>query len=384
MTREIPYFVDWESEENSVFINPRFSTEQKDYLFQGIREATNHLKGHVFILSSGTTASSSQDLKWVALSKKAFLAAAASSNHHLRSDHSDIWLHSLPEFHVGGLSIWARSYLSRAQVVCFEKWNCEVFQSELVRQKATLTSLVPTQVYDLVQGQCPSPKSLRAVLVGGGALSNSLYTQARKLGWPLLPTYGMTETCSQVATASLSSLEHPIVTFENEMPELEVLSHLKVRVGEENRIQICGDSLFTGYIERGVFADPKISGWFHSQDRGELSGNLLKILGRVGDFIKIGGESVEVGRLRSIFEEGRIQLGICKDVVLCPVPDDRLGHVIHLFAERALSEEDLKQLSEYYNRRVLAFEKIRRCHRIDQIPRTELGKLIPSRILEYV
>ena len=42
---------------------------------------------------------------------------------------------------------------------------------------------------------------------GGGAVSDELYRDARALGWRVLPSYGMTECCSQVATALSDSPE---------------------------------------------------------------------------------------------------------------------------------------------------------------------------------
>ena len=52
-------------------------------------------------------------------------------------------------------------------------------------------------------------------MTGGGALDPSLYKQARDLGWPLLPSYGLTECGSQVATASLSSASDMADSFKS-------------------------------------------------------------------------------------------------------------------------------------------------------------------------
>jgi hypothetical protein len=56
--------------------------------------------------------------------------------------------------------------------------------------------------------------------------------------------------------------------------------------------------------------------------------------------------------------------------------------VIHLFSEVSLPSEELLILVEKYNSKVLGFEKIRKCHRVSSIPRTALGKLIPSQLME--
>jgi len=43
------------------------------------------------------------------------------------------------------------------------------------------------------------PEHLRALLLGGSAAPAGLLAQARERGWPIVITYGCTETCSQVA-----------------------------------------------------------------------------------------------------------------------------------------------------------------------------------------
>lgn len=378
----------WYSSENHFFLNPKFPPHQAKLLIQQLDQVSKNLEGHIFLLSSGTTANSFQDLKWVALSKRAFLASADAVNQHLKSTVSDVWLQPLPEFHVGGLSILARSTRSGARVVPFQKWNCEAFIASITQHHVSLTALVPTQLYDLVQAKVRCPNSLRALPVGGGALSYGLYRRALELGWPVLPTYGMTEACSQIATASLESLGSSF-SEEGELPGMEVLSHLEVEMLPDHRFQLRGPSLLSGYIYRksesyASFEDPKEGGWFLSPDKGELQGKHLKICGRLGDFVKIGGESVEVSRLRCILDEIHMSFGMKFDYALLPVPDERLGHVIHFFSEKHSCEDESIALIEAYNSRVLAFERIRKHHRIQFIPRTELGKLIPSALMGLV
>jgi len=377
--------LDWTSRENTLFLNSKFPETQAAHLRNAVSGALSLLQGHLLLLSSGTTAISADDLKWVALRKEAFLESARAVNQHLKSGSSDVWLHALPDFHVGGLGIWARSYLSGASVIKLHVWSAQNFMTLAQENHVSITALVPAQIFDLVKVGFRSPGSLRAVLVGGGALTPALYRSALALGWPLLPTYGMTETCSQVATASLDSLREG---HGAEIPALEVLPHLHVRESSEGLLQIQGSSLLTGYIYCGASSptleDPKKENWFLSQDRGIVDGRNLRIIGRSGDFVKIGGESVEMNRLREILDEVRSELAISADLVILPVPDDRLGHVIHLISDSQLSEKDRDLLIKRFNTTVLGFERIRKWHSLNQIPRTALGKLIPSACVEWI
>ena len=73
----------------------------------------------------------------------------------------------------------------------------------LADRGVTHTSLVPTQVHDLVKADLRAPETLKAIVVGGGHLDAATGRLARTLGWPVLASYGMTEAASQIATQTL-------------------------------------------------------------------------------------------------------------------------------------------------------------------------------------
>ena len=223
----------WDSEESSLLSNPSYSQSEQER-FNRILDAAHSFPSHIWLSTSGSSVQ-----KWVGLSKKALLSSACAVNQHLFSNENDAWVNALPHFHVGGLSILARAHLSGARIYDFKKgypgkWNAEIFYHYLVKVEGTLTALVPAQLHDLVVLGKRSPDSLRALIIGGGALLPHLYTQAVELGWPVLPSYGLTECASQVATASYQELQ-AMPCGQVQMPPLQLLSHMQVRV-EEGRL----------------------------------------------------------------------------------------------------------------------------------------------------
>lgn len=344
--------IDWLSAASHVLLNPRMPAEER----QRLESLAVELPGHLWLATSGTTGA----LKLTALSKDAMLASAAAVNRHLQSGAYDVWCCVLPAFHVGGLGIHARAFLSGARVVQ-AVWDARDFA---VMRDVTLASLVPAQVRDLVDAQLEAPRALRAIVVGGGALPRELYEAARALGWPVLPSYGMTETCSQVATA----------TPTGESAELVLLDHVDARTEEDGRLAFRGPSLLTGYATEQGFVDPKVDGWFITEDLGSVRGRTLLVEGRLGDFIKIGGESVDLARLDAILASIA-----GPDAAIVAVPDRRLGHVIHLAAGPSV---DVGTVAAAYDARVHPFERARGVHRVAEIPRSPLGKLIRARLLE--
>ena len=133
-------------------------------------------------------------------------------------------------------------------------------------RRITLVSLVPTMLSRLLDAGLSRPPSLRWVLLGGGPIPGALLERAAGAGVPVAPSYGMTETCSQ------------IVTFGWPLPGAEVrVSSGEVVVRGPMVAASALDSdgrLFTGDL--GTF-----------DDRGRLV-----ITGRKADTIVTGGENV--------------------------------------------------------------------------------------------
>ncbi len=351
--------IDFESAETHLLLNPRLPHDQAVRLER--LSKTNPLRGHVWIATSGTTGL----LKLVALSKSALLASAQSVNSRLGAVSSDVWCCVLPTFHVGGLGIYARAHLAEARVVSLS-WDPEEFAAACIRENVTLSSLVPAQVADLVDRRIEAAASVRAIVVGGGRLPESTRADALALGWPLLPSYGMTETASQVATAVSDS-----------NAELRLLSHVEAAV-RDGQLAFRGSSLLTGIaIERegqGEWFDPKVEGWLVTEDRGSIRDGVLTLVGRGSDFAKVGGESVDLVRLGAILET------LSRRSAIVAIPDHRLGETLHLCTE----EENPGALAGQFNELVAPFERVRGFHQIDPLPRTALGKLIRGRLRELV
>jgi O-succinylbenzoic acid--CoA ligase len=337
----------------------------------------------LWILSSGTTADHQNSFKLIGLTQRALLASAGGVNAFLQVTREDRWLNVLPLFHVGGLGVLYRSYL--AGIFCLNLWTPEYrwqpadFARLCTEQKITLTSLVPTQLFDLLRAQVPVPPSLRGIVIGGAQLSPSLYAQARRQGWPLLPSFGMTEAASQIATAALASLQGPASADGPLAPPLTVLPHIEVRTDSQQRLSVRGASLMEGHypVAEGVAQnwiparDP--DGWWSSNDLADLNNGYLWPLGRLDDVVKIRGENVNLASLRQTLLKLAEELGLDDQCLLLAIPQDRLGHQLVLVGEA--SAPVLRTLADRFNARVLPFEKVETIFDSQTLPRNELGKV---------
>ena len=363
-------FIDWMSQDSHFFFNSHHPQAAE---WKELAGTLPFFPGHIYLFTSSWR-------KIAILSKKSFLISAQAVNRHLECTTKDRWLVSLPLTHAGGLSILARSfYGSFFSLKGPDVWNPKSFLEILKTEKITLCSLVPTQVYDLVKRSVSPPKSLRAVVVGGGELSSSLYREAGKLNWPLLPSYGLTELCSQVATATLSSLK------KNSFPELKVLSHIQLKV-KEGTLRIQSKALLTGYfdLEKKEFWDPKSSeGWFNTGDLGEIKGVNVKIKGRKDNQIKILGELTDLMELSHKLELLVSSLSLSDRFALIPASDERKGWDLQIVTT-SFDEQNILKIIEEFNKKVAPFQKVKTVYSVPTLLKTDIFKMPIEQIKKQV
>lgn len=363
----------WFSDESELILDQRRS-HQEIKLFEKFFSKSKPYKAHLWLASSGSSTTEKLSTKLIGLGKSAILESAHSVNNFLKVTPSDHWALCLPEFHIGGLSIGARAALGKNKVLDLsqEKWSPREFADDFRKEQITLVSLVPTQIFDLVTSEIPAPESLRAVLVGGGALDPVLYQKARSLKWPLLPSFGMTEACSQVATAELDSLKS------KEFPILKILPHFNYKIDAQGLLGIQGASLLTGFwqsemeVPRFHLRDP--NSYFQTTDFvQEIRPGFLRPLGRETDFVKILGEGVHLGQLEERFFRG-LESQLVPLVALVAIPEKRKGFELILLTEVS-SDLQLQEALQAWNQMCVPVERIAEIRKVAKIPRTSLGKI---------
>ncbi len=329
-----------------------------------------------FFQTSGTEGAR----KWVGLTKQALLTSARAVNEHFGITERDHWLLALPTHHVGGFGILARAHLSGSAVTRLEgKWNAAAFVQTCENVGATLASLVPTQVFDLVAAQMMAPASMRAVLVGGGALNAELEAAALDLGWQVHRTYAMTETGSSVAAQPRPGAE------------LEVLPIWQVRTDAEGVLNISGPALAQGYAicEEGRWRwEPIPAQGLRTRDRVEIieaeGTRRLRFLGREAGTVKILGELVALGPIQDRIEALRLKLGSsAADAAVCDVADARKESRLVL-AVSGMTESEAAQMQKGLNETLRPFEQIQDVRMLHAIPRSDLGKVLLAGLRELL
>jgi O-succinylbenzoic acid--CoA ligase len=326
---------------------------------------------HSIIFTSGTTAAA----KGVMLTHAAHRASALASAQRLGTTPENRWLLCLPLYHVGGLSIVLRSAITGFAIVLEERFDAARVNHVLQRGGADTVSLVPTMLDRMFSSASDQdyPSSLRCALVGGAPLHPTLASRARAARLPIAPTYGLTETCSQVATAEPSAAEG----FAGSVGR--PLSGIEVRIADADEsglgeVLVSGPILMRGYLDneqdtRAVLSD----GWLATGDLGRLDAKgRLQIEGRRSDLIITGGENVMPQEVETVLAAHPD----VADVAVYGAPDDRWGQRLVAAVVPAGDRVDGAALRTWCRTRLAGYKIPAVFAAVSTLPRTASGKLL--------
>jgi O-succinylbenzoic acid--CoA ligase len=321
-----------------------------------VLENLKHLSDYILLFSSGTT---SQFPKGYGLTKISLTENADSVNRHFNLTSSDTWGLSLPHYHVGGFSVLLRAERSKSRVVDLGKWDPVSWKKKIEKEGVTITTIVPTQLFDLVNLHMTSPPTLKCLIVGGDYLSEELRARALKLNYPVLKTFGMTEVGSQLA--SQKTPEGP----------LELLDIYKIKIDKDERLWVKTPSLFDFEFTLSPSFEIEYArdlldseGFFPTKDRALMENNHLTHLGRLDDYLKISGRLVSLFELKEKLYAFALKHNLYQKVEIKIEEDPRIGKKIILLHLPGTSlPPDLLSPFSFEAREVNAFE------------RTDLGKL---------
>jgi o-succinylbenzoate---CoA ligase len=307
--------------------------------------------------TSGTTGGP----KGVRLTRSNWEAAVRASQQHLGNTSADVWLLTMGLHRVGGLAVVLRSALCGGRVRMLPRFDPSEVAAAL-RSGVTYVSVVPTMLQRILHVY-PGPYPRVTVLVGGGPIPAGLLERASRAGLVVLPSYGMTETCGQVATlrpgAPLEAKAHP-------------LPGVEFRTDGRGRIAVRGPMVSPGYLDE---PDRERGSWFVTGDLGtiDLDGS-VRVTGRADEIIVSGGENVDP----AVIEAALAGIpGVDRALVL-GVPSAEWGMEVACAYEGDLEPADV----EASLRRRLAGALVpKRWLRVDRIPTTDLGKLDRGQVL---
>lgn len=243
------------------------------------------------------TSGSEGEPKGVCLSFNNHLASALASALNLGVRPDDRWLLNMPMDRIGGLAIVMRAAIYGTTIIIHEQFDAGRVWQSIDAEEVTQLSCVATTLRRILaaapNGQCPD--HVRSVMVGGGPVPELLIDEARDRGFPILPTYGLTETSSQIATLSPTAPESKRYTAGIALPlaDVEIRDETgnPVAAGAEGRIHVRGPMVSDGNWDEAKGLVPSLDpqDWFATNDIGSVDEDgYLTVHGR-GDNVIISG-----------------------------------------------------------------------------------------------
>jgi fatty-acyl-CoA synthase len=336
--------------------------------------------------TSGTTAKP----KGVELTHRSLWLNAATLGWHAGVSDRDVYLHTLPLFHVNGWGMpFALAAMGVPQVVLRKVDGHEILRR--VRDHGvTLLCGAPAVVSMVLDAakewdEIPGRDRVRILVAGAPPPSTTIERVETELGWEFMQLYGLTETS-------------PLLTFNRTREEWDELSPgdraaklmragapalgVQLRIDDGGQVLARGNHTLEGYWQQpDASADALAGGWFHTGDGGVLDDEgYLTIVDRKKDVIITGGENVSSIEV----EDALHRHPAVGEVAVIGVPDARWGETVKALVVPAAGHEGVtpEALIEHC-RGLLAHYKCPTSVELrDGLPRTATGKLQKFRLRE--
>tara|TARA_Y100000780_G_scaffold232273_1_gene262113 strand:+ start:7240 stop:8460 length:1221 start_codon:yes stop_codon:yes gene_type:complete len=276
--------------------------EKQPALLERILRDRSLFENHFLVASTGTSSSELSKVKYIVHEIPNFLKVIDSQIQFFNLDKRDRFLCPLPASHIAYIALKARAERLGAYFEDYTgKWSAAKFAAKMIKESFSFSSLVPTQVFDLVEQNIKGPGiDNHQILVGGAAITDQLLHKAKKLGWCLLRSYGASEFGSACAINKKSD-------FLKDDFSQSLLPHFEYELSKDSFLKVKGQALFQSYLffdlqneNFEIKSDLKDeNGFFQTEDLVEIDRDSIKVHGRGNRFLIRNGENIFLQELEN-------------------------------------------------------------------------------------
>jgi o-succinylbenzoate---CoA ligase len=268
-----------------------------------------------FILQQ--TSGSTGTPKNIQLKKSAMVASAQKTIDFFNLKANDAaWL-CLPIAYIAGKMMAVRAIVGQFNLLITKPEGTP----SLPGQPVDFVAMVPMQLQNIISQEA-GIDSIRQLIIGGAAVSDTLKKSLQGLSTKIYATYGMTETCSHIALQRINGPK-PDEHF-------QLLDGIQISTNEKHCLIINAPEFSAEYIETTDLVHI-------------ISPKKFKLLGRADHVINSGGIKISPEQL-----ETQISEIIHRECLIVPLEDDLLGQKMVLVLEKSdeapVSKELLKKI----------------------------------------
>ena len=305
-----------------------------------------------------TTSGSTGKPKNIQLKRSQLTHSASLTNRFFKLNSSDHFLVCLNTKMVAGMMMLVRGMLADATITVVEPQGNPLTQLP-PDTTCNFVALVPLQLENILLKGTEKERhilnKMKAVIIGGGPVSDSLHELILKLDCPVYHTYGMTETVSHIALKKLN---------QNDRSDYyQALEGVEIKTDTRECLMI-----------RSAVTEHE---WITTNDRVSIENdNYFKWLGRIDFVINSGGVKVQPEILEKKIDKLFKEHGIHNAFFTIGMPDDTLGEKVTLIIEGQLPANfDESTLAQQLKLACSKYEVPRQFFFIEKFALTESGKI---------
>ncbi|SEO02454.1 non-ribosomal peptide synthetase [Bradyrhizobium sp. OK095] len=339
------------------------------------------------LLTSGTAARP----KMVPLTHRNVCLSAYNAGHVLSLGSRDRLLNALPLFHAHGLISGLLTALAAgSSVICTDGFDALSFFGWMRELRPTWYTAVPTIHRALLTAAEADPdrarsSSLRVIRSASSSLAPAILNGLEAMfGVPVLETYGMTESASQIA-ANPFELRKIGSVGRAAGPEIAIMDETgrTLAPGGHGEIVLRGANMSRGYYNDEAATQAAFrNGWFRTGDLGYLDADgYLFIVGRIKDVINRGGQKISPLEV----EEVLLSHPAVLEAGVFAVAHQKLGeNVAAVVVLRPNSEVTSDQLRQFARKRLAAYKVPSLIRSVAALPKGASGKVKRNALTDLI
>ncbi|RZV06378.1 fatty-acyl-CoA synthase [Natrinema hispanicum] len=346
--------------------------------------------------TSGTTG----DPKGVMRNHRGETIHAYSSSVHRDISDDDVYLWTLPMFHVNGWGhVFSITGIGGTHVCTRGVDAADVFET-IQEEDVSYFCAAPTvlnMLLDYHETNDPvttGDNDVRVATAGSAPPESTIRTVEDEFGWELAHVYGATETGPLIATSEVNRfLEDDQARYDIKKRQGIPMLGTEIRVVDDDgnevpwddatigEIVVRGNQIMEGYWENPeeterAFND-RLEGWFHMGDLATVDENgMIAIQDRKKDIIISGGENISSIELEdTLYEHPEVA-----EVAVIPSPSDQWGETPKAFIVPANGDPTdpgvtAEEIIDFTRENLASYKVVRRVEFVKQLPTTATGKV---------
>jgi fatty-acyl-CoA synthase len=308
---------------------------------------------------------------------------------------TDVYLHTLAQFHCNGWGVpYAVTGMGATHVIIRKFEPAEFFQ--LVKEEQVTFACMPPTMINMAlhhpldtETLAALPKTTRLGTAGSAPPLASIQGAQEKFGWRVIQIYGLTETSPFLTVSKVKPTMRDLPYEEKLRVQTKTgypMLGVDIRVVDDEGKDVAPDSGVVGeviarsnVVMKGYWQQPEatdaviVDGWFHTGDMALLdSEGFIEVVDRKKDLIISGGENVSSLEVEGLLYKHPAVL----EAAIIAAPDDRWGEVpaaIVVLKPGAQATE--AELVEFCRARLAHYKCPKKVDFLEVLPRTATGKI---------